>query len=62
MTIEQYEQALTDRYGGALLGKRFLDQLAQIASEELGEPVYIEQARVSVTDRSLHIYKKPSHE
>jgi hypothetical protein len=58
MTIEEYEQALSDRYGGALLGKRFLDQLGQIASEELGEPVYIEQARVSVADRRLRIYKK----
>lgn len=58
MTIEEYEKALTDHYGGALLGKRFLDQLAQIASEELGEPVYIEQARVSVTDRRLRLYKR----
>lgn len=58
LTIEQYEEVLNERYGGVLLGKRYLDQLAWIASEELGEPVTIEQARVSVEDRRLRLYRK----
>lgn len=62
MTIEEYEDALNEKFEGALLGKRFLTLLASIASAELREPVEIEQARVSVQDRRLRIFKKTSAE
>lgn len=57
MTLEEYEQALNDQLGGGLLGKRLLAQLSRVASQELGEEVMIEQARISVQDRRLRVIR-----
>jgi hypothetical protein len=57
MTLEQYEQALNEQYQGSLLGVRLLDRLSQLASDDLEEPVVVEQGRMSVADRRLRIYK-----
>ena len=57
MTLEEYEQALNEQYQGSLLGVRLLNRLSQLASEDLEEPVVVEQGRVSVADRCLRIHK-----
>jgi hypothetical protein len=60
MTLEEYEQALNEQYQGSLLGVRLLDRLSQLASEDLEEPVIVEQAMITVADRRLRIYKNLS--
>jgi hypothetical protein len=62
MTIEEYEEALNEQYQGSLLGVRLLDRLSQLASEDLDEPVIVEQAMITVADRRLRIYKNLSKE
>jgi len=57
LSLEEYEDALNEQYQGSLLGVRLLDRLSQLASEDLEEPVVVEQGRMSVADRRLRIYK-----
>lgn len=60
VTLEEYENALNEQYRGALLGKRLLDRLSMLASEDFEEPVIVEQAMITVADRRLRIYKNLS--
>lgn len=57
LTVQEYENILNDHYYGMLLGKRYLKQMSVIASEELGERVIIEQAKIDASDTRLEVYR-----